>query len=105
MDSSVDSQSFAFQSDFNTVAPYADSVYPDILNSNPTKLDVISYVTPLSNGGFIVNSITRKIHCFTPDSYSSPQKSDSCLNSFPREPDVISAILMSVCIPMFQLRC
>ena len=67
----------------DTMAPNTESLYPDILNSNTTKPDVISYVTHLSepllegpppnlsNRDFIVNSITGTIHSFIPDSLTS----------------------------------
>ena len=65
----------------DTTAPNTD--YPDILNSNTTKPDVISYVTHLpeplldgpppnlSNRDFIVNSITGTIHSFIPESLTN----------------------------------
>ena len=67
----------------DTMAPNTESLYPDILNSNNTKPDVISYVTHLSeplldgsppnlsNRDFIVNSITGTIHSFLPESFTS----------------------------------
>ena len=67
----------------DTMAPNTESLYPDILNSNNTKPDVISYVTHLSeplldgsppnlsNTDFIVNSITGTIHSFLPESFTS----------------------------------
>ena len=58
--------------------PIADSGYPDIVNSNPTKPDVISHVIHLpeptldgpailGDRDFIVNSITGTIHSFNPE--------------------------------------
>ena len=68
--------------DSNTNAPNPDGGYPDILESNATKPDIISHVThlppePMQDGpsnpnlgsrDFIVNYITRTIHSYIPDS-------------------------------------